>query len=90
MPSKKDAFSEFMRHALVVTMKQGRYRATAEWETRHLALRRICAEARAAGANAVIGIETRIMPFRGVHEMLMLGTAGAGHHPRQGHLDQQR
>ena len=47
--------------------------------TRHLALRRICAEARAAGANAVVGIETRIMPFRGVHEMLMLGTAA--HHP---------
>jgi uncharacterized protein YbjQ (UPF0145 family) len=47
--------------------------------TRHLALRRISAEARAAGANAVIGIETRIMPFRGVHEMLMLGTAA--YHP---------
>jgi uncharacterized protein YbjQ (UPF0145 family) len=47
--------------------------------TRHLALRRICAEARAAGANAVVGIETRIMPFRGVHEMLMLGTAA--YHP---------
>ena len=50
--------------------------------TRHLALRRICAEARAAGANAVIGIETRIMPFRGVHEMLMLGTAA--YHPALG------
>jgi uncharacterized protein YbjQ (UPF0145 family) len=47
--------------------------------TRHLALRRITAEARAAGANAVVGIETRIMPFRGVHEMLMLGTAS--HNP---------
>jgi len=47
--------------------------------TRHLALRRICAEARSAGANAVVGIETRIMPFRGVHEMLMIGTAA--HHP---------
>jgi uncharacterized protein YbjQ (UPF0145 family) len=47
--------------------------------TRHLTLRRISAEARAAGANAVIGIETRIMPFRGVHEMLMLGTAA--YHP---------
>ncbi len=51
-------------------------------QTRHLALRRICAEARAAGANAVIGIETRIMPFRGVHEMLMLGTAA--YHPALG------
>jgi len=43
--------------------------------TRHLALQRIVSEARAAGANAVVGIETRIMPFRGVHEMLMIGTA---------------
>jgi uncharacterized protein YbjQ (UPF0145 family) len=50
--------------------------------TRHLALRRICAEARAAGANAVVGIETRIMPFKGVHEMLMLGTAA--YHPALG------
>jgi uncharacterized protein YbjQ (UPF0145 family) len=50
--------------------------------TRHLALRRICAEARAAGANAVLGIETRIMPFKGVHEMLMLGTAA--YHPALG------
>ncbi|HWD17804.1 MAG TPA: heavy metal-binding domain-containing protein [Verrucomicrobiae bacterium] len=43
--------------------------------TRHLALQRIVDEARAAGANAVLGIETRVMPFQGVHEMLMLGTA---------------
>jgi uncharacterized protein YbjQ (UPF0145 family) len=43
--------------------------------TRHLALQRIVAEAQSAGANAVVGIETRIMPFQGVHEMLMLGTA---------------
>ncbi len=47
--------------------------------TRHLALRRIVAGAQAAGANAVIGIETRVTPFKGVHEMLMLGTAA--HHP---------
>jgi uncharacterized protein YbjQ (UPF0145 family) len=47
--------------------------------TRHLALQRISAGATAVGANAVIGIETRITPFRGVHEMLMLGTAA--HHP---------
>jgi uncharacterized protein YbjQ (UPF0145 family) len=46
--------------------------------TRHLALQRITTEARAVGANAVVGIETRITPFRGVHEMLMLGTAA--HH----------
>jgi uncharacterized protein YbjQ (UPF0145 family) len=44
-------------------------------QTRHLALRRIVNEARNVGANAVVGIETRILPFRGVHEMLMLGTA---------------
>jgi uncharacterized protein YbjQ (UPF0145 family) len=44
-------------------------------KTRHLALARIAQEARAAGANAVVGIETRIMPFKGVHEMLMVGTA---------------
>src|SRR4051812_14157136 len=47
--------------------------------TRHLALERIVNEARAAGANAVIGIETRTMRFQGVHEMLMLGTAS--YHP---------
>jgi uncharacterized protein YbjQ (UPF0145 family) len=43
--------------------------------TRHLALARIVAEARAVGANAVVGIETEVMPFRGVHEMIMMGTA---------------
>jgi len=43
--------------------------------TRHLALDRVMREAQAAGANAVLGIETRIMPFQGVHEMLMMGTA---------------
>ena len=47
--------------------------------TRHLALARIVAEAKAAGANAVVGIETRVMNFQGTHEMLMLGTAS--HHP---------
>ena len=44
-------------------------------QTRHIALKRIVDEARGAGANAVVGIETRIQPFQGVHEMLMLGTA---------------
>lgn len=45
--------------------------------TRHLALERITQEARDAGANAVIGIETTILPFgiSGVKEMLMIGTA---------------
>ena len=47
--------------------------------TRHLALRRIGQEARAAGANAVLGIQTRIMPFGTAHEMLMVGTAAS--HP---------
>ena len=47
--------------------------------TRHLALQRITSEAAAAGANAVVGIETRTMDFQGAHEMLMLGTAS--HHP---------
>ena len=37
------------------------------------------AEARAVGANAVVGIETEIMPFQGVHEMIMMGTAA--HNP---------
>ena len=44
-------------------------------ETRHLALQRITAEARAAGANAVVGIKTSIIPFNGMQEMLMVGTA---------------
>jgi len=43
--------------------------------TRHMALQRIQQEAREAGANAVLGIETRIMPFGTAHEMLMVGTA---------------
>jgi uncharacterized protein YbjQ (UPF0145 family) len=43
--------------------------------TRHLALERIVAQAQAVGANAVIGIETRVLPFQGVHEMMMMGTA---------------
>jgi len=43
--------------------------------TRHLALERISAEARAAGANAVVGIETSIIPFGGMQEMVMIGTA---------------
>jgi uncharacterized protein YbjQ (UPF0145 family) len=43
--------------------------------TRHLALERIVHEAQAVGANAVVGIETTVMPFQGVHEMMMMGTA---------------
>jgi uncharacterized protein YbjQ (UPF0145 family) len=46
-------------------------------QTRNLALERIIGEAQSVGANAVVGINTSIMPFglSGVHEMLMLGTA---------------
>jgi uncharacterized protein YbjQ (UPF0145 family) len=47
--------------------------------TRHLALTRITQEAKALKANAVIGIETSIMPLMGVQEMMMVGTAST--HP---------
>ena len=47
--------------------------------TRHLALQRIQADARATGANSVVGIRTSILPFRGMQEMMMLGTAA--YHP---------
>jgi uncharacterized protein YbjQ (UPF0145 family) len=47
--------------------------------TRHLALERISTEAREAGANAVLGINTVIAPLIGIQEMLMTGTAS--HHP---------
>ena len=43
--------------------------------TRHLALERIVRQAKEVGANAVVGIETRVQPFQGTHEMMMLGTA---------------
>ena len=44
-------------------------------ETRHRALRRIQEEAVHAGANAVVGIQTTILPFGGMQEMVMIGTA---------------
>jgi uncharacterized protein YbjQ (UPF0145 family) len=44
-------------------------------ETRHLALKRIRAEAREARANAVIGIKTSILSLAGMQEMVMIGTA---------------
>lgn len=47
-------------------------------KTRHLALERIKDEARAAGANSVVGIKTTIQPFIQIQEMVMLGTAS--HH----------
>ena len=48
-------------------------------ETRHLALKRIKAEAREIGANAVVGIKTSILPFVGMQEMVLIGTAST--HP---------
>jgi len=47
--------------------------------TRHLALERIIAHAKQHNANAVLGIQTTILPFSGVNEMLMIGTAS--YHP---------
>jgi len=47
--------------------------------TRHLTLLRIKKEARTVNANAVIGIETSIMPLLGAQEMMMIGTASS--HP---------
>lgn len=44
-------------------------------QTRHLALERIVQDARQAKANAVVGIETTVLSFQGIHEMMMLGTA---------------
>lgn len=48
-------------------------------QTRHIALQRIGADAAQHGANSVIGIETSVLPFQGVQEMMMIGTAC--HHP---------
>ncbi|MBI5447187.1 MAG: heavy metal-binding domain-containing protein [Gammaproteobacteria bacterium] len=49
-------------------------------KTRHLALSRIIAHAGQNKANAVLGIKTTVLPFSGVNEMLMIGTAS--HHPQ--------
>ena len=43
--------------------------------TRHAALNRLVAQAKACRANAVVGIRTKIMYWHGMHEMLMTGTA---------------
>jgi len=45
--------------------------------TRHAALNRIVAQAKACKANAVVGIRTKIMYWHGTHEMLMTGTAAS-------------
>ena len=47
--------------------------------TRHIALRRIKANAIKYKANAILGIKTTILPFAGASEMLMIGTAS--YHP---------
>ncbi len=50
-------------------------------EIRHLALRRLQQEAAGAGANAVVDITVKMLPFGpGTIELLMTGTAS--HHPR--------
>jgi uncharacterized protein YbjQ (UPF0145 family) len=49
-------------------------------ETRHHALERVVSHAKAAGANAVVGIRTSVMHFAGFHEMYMAGTAAS--HPQ--------
>jgi uncharacterized protein YbjQ (UPF0145 family) len=48
-------------------------------ETRHHALDRVVGHAKAAGANAVVGIRTSVLHFAGFHEMYMAGTAAS--HP---------
>jgi uncharacterized protein YbjQ (UPF0145 family) len=48
-------------------------------ETRHHALERLVAHAKAAGANAVVGVRTNVLHFAGFHEMYMTGTAAS--HP---------
>ena len=44
-------------------------------QTRHLALQRIIAHAKQHNADAVLGIQTSILSYGGVNEMLMIGTA---------------
>lgn len=43
--------------------------------TRHFALDRLVAQARADKANSVVGIRTTILPWHSLHEMVMTGTA---------------
>jgi uncharacterized protein YbjQ (UPF0145 family) len=44
-------------------------------ETRHHALERLVAHAKAVRANAVVGVRTTVLHFAGFHEMYMAGTA---------------
>jgi uncharacterized protein YbjQ (UPF0145 family) len=66
---------------LVKSLKRGEVKEFTEIynSTRHLALNRIKEEAKSTKANAVIGIETNIMPLYGTQEMMMVGTAAT--HP---------
>jgi uncharacterized protein YbjQ (UPF0145 family) len=59
------------------TLKRGEIKEYSDIfnKTRHLALERIIAHAHQRNANAVLGIQTTILPFGGVSEMLMVGTA---------------
>src|SRR6202451_697624 len=45
-------------------------------ETRHHALERLVAHAKAVRANSVVGIRTSVIHFAGFHELHMAGTAG--------------
>ena len=49
-------------------------------ETRHHALDRLVAHAKAVRANAVVGVRTNVLHFAGFHEMFMAGTAA--YHPQ--------
>jgi uncharacterized protein YbjQ (UPF0145 family) len=44
-------------------------------QTRHHALDRLVSQARAARANAVVGVRTNVLHFAGFHEMYLTGTA---------------
>lgn len=59
------------------TLAQGEIKEYSDMfnHTRHLVLNRIIAHAKQYKANAVLGIKTTILPFGGVNEMLMIGTA---------------
>ena len=43
--------------------------------TRHAALDRLAADARHYGANSVVGVRAEVSRFKGLHEMLLTGTA---------------
>lgn len=61
----------------IKTLARGEIREYSDMfnKTRHLALERIIKHAADQNANAVLGIQTTILPFGGICEMLMVGTA---------------